>query len=84
MLLQPSQGEVQDITPDIVEEYIKVIHGIDKFFVECGALVVERLVNAKLLFKPSAFFVRSSNGDHLRALSLSDLASDGTDSPSCA
>lgn len=76
VLVHARQGEVQDLTTNIVEEHIKITNGLLEFFVERRALVVESLVYAEFVFQPLALVRRSGDRVDLCTLLLAKLTDD--------
>lgn len=67
----------------IVKVDIQVADCLHELLLEVGALVVQRRVNAYLIYQPFAFVVGPSNGDHFGTHYLANLADDGASGTGC-
>ena len=83
-LVEPREGEVQDIATDIVEENVKIPDCLLKIVVEGRAFVVERLVDSEVLLEPLTLVIRSSDRNDLGPYLLPNLTYDRSCGTRCA
>jgi hypothetical protein len=72
-LVQPCQGQVQNLATDVVKKDIEVSYCMFELILKRWTLVVQRCVYLELFREPTALIVRARNSDDFRAEYFADL-----------